>query len=413
MSLTAWIVQFLVEAKEAGYRGRREAALDASRARSSRRCAPTTAASSTASRFAERAWALVALAQAGKFNPAYAAELARKAQFLDLEGVAEVLHAFARSGDASSAATDALARQLCDGLVIRLFQGREIYGGLQDAATAPQRPDPARRDAHRRRGHAGAGAARPGRTPASRSSSTPSSPSAAATAGARPTPTPRRCSPSPSCSQPPFAGAGRAAGSSVRLGGEAHGARRSAPTRRSRPAVGTTAAARRGRAAGGRPGRDRRAARRDLVRPRRRRQPVAAAASRLRRRPRAAARLVAGDAARAASPSTRPAGRCASPSATWSRSTSRSSTRRSATTSRSSCRSPPAWSRSTRTSRPRRPRPRPAGHAHPRADLRRLPRRPGRPSTTTPCRPGTYDFYFRTRAIDGRAASSSRRPRPR
>jgi len=36
--------------------------------------------------FAERAWALSALADAGKFNPGYAAELARRAQFLDLEG---------------------------------------------------------------------------------------------------------------------------------------------------------------------------------------------------------------------------------------------------------------------------------------------------------------------------------------
>jgi hypothetical protein len=134
VSLTAWVVQFLVEAREAGYR------VDAKLFDTTTR-ALERALRSDYSRFidgesfAERAWALVALAQAGKYNPAYAAELARKAQFLDLEASAEVLHAMARSGDASSAASKELAKKLMDGLVVRLHQGREIYGGLQDTAT--------------------------------------------------------------------------------------------------------------------------------------------------------------------------------------------------------------------------------------------------------------------------------------
>ncbi len=135
VSLTAWVVQFLVEARDAGYQV--DAKLLDTLTRSLER-----ALRSDYSRFidgeafAERCWALAALAQAGKFNPAYAAELARKAQFLDLEGIAEVLQSFVRSGDTSSATVKELSAKLWDGVVVRLYQGREIYGGLQATATA-------------------------------------------------------------------------------------------------------------------------------------------------------------------------------------------------------------------------------------------------------------------------------------
>ncbi len=48
--------------------------------------------------WAERTWALRALARLGKFDPAYGNELARRAQFLDLENVANVVTAFDRAG---------------------------------------------------------------------------------------------------------------------------------------------------------------------------------------------------------------------------------------------------------------------------------------------------------------------------
>ena len=130
VSLTAWVVQFLVEAKEAGY-----AVDDKLLAQLIRTL--EQALRSDYGRFidgeswAERAWALGALAQAGRANPAYAAELARRAQYLDLEGVAEVLQAFARQKERSPAVGE-LARGLQDGVVLRLHQGREIYGGLQE-----------------------------------------------------------------------------------------------------------------------------------------------------------------------------------------------------------------------------------------------------------------------------------------
>jgi hypothetical protein len=135
VSLTAWAVQFLVEAKGAGFRvdDKLMASLTHSLELSLR---SDYGYFIDGEAFAERTWALAALAAAGKFDPAYAAELARKAQFLDLEGIAEVLQSFAKAGDTTSPATDALAEKIWNGVVLRLYQGREIYGGLQKTATA-------------------------------------------------------------------------------------------------------------------------------------------------------------------------------------------------------------------------------------------------------------------------------------
>jgi len=130
VALTAWTVDFLLEARDAGYPvdGELMERLLASLERALR---------SDYSRFvdgeswAERSFALSALAHAGRFNPPYAAELARKAQYLDLEATAQVLSAFARSGQGEPATMDRLQSDLWKGLVIRLHQGREAYGGLQ------------------------------------------------------------------------------------------------------------------------------------------------------------------------------------------------------------------------------------------------------------------------------------------
>lgn len=130
VSLTAWVVQFLVEARSAGFPV--DEKLLARLTRSLDQALRSDYAHFIdGEAFLERAWALVALAQAGQFNPAYAAELARKAQFLDLEGMAEVLQAFAQAKQTSST-VEALTQELWSGVVVRLHQGREIYGGLQD-----------------------------------------------------------------------------------------------------------------------------------------------------------------------------------------------------------------------------------------------------------------------------------------
>jgi alpha-2-macroglobulin len=132
VSLTAWVVEFLLEAKNAKLPvdeklfNKLLATLEQSLRSDYNRFIDGEA-------FTERAWALAALAQAGRFNSAYAAELARRAQYLNLESLAQVMQAFADSKQTPSAATiDQLIKELWNGMIIRLYQGREIYGGLQE-----------------------------------------------------------------------------------------------------------------------------------------------------------------------------------------------------------------------------------------------------------------------------------------
>jgi hypothetical protein len=131
VSLTAWVVQFLVEARAAGF-----AVDDALLERLTRSL--DQALRSDYRRFidgeswAERAWALMAMTSAGQYNAAYAAELARKARDLDAESRAQVLWSFVNGGEKSGSVIDSLAKSLRDAVVVRLHQGREIYGGLQD-----------------------------------------------------------------------------------------------------------------------------------------------------------------------------------------------------------------------------------------------------------------------------------------
>jgi len=135
VSLTAWVVQFLVEAKTAGFRVD-DALLDRLTRSLQQSLRSDYGRFIDGEAYAERAWALAALSAAGKGDPAYAAELSRRAQFLDVEGVAQVLQSFEKGGDTTSPATDVLARQIWEGLVFRLFQGKEIYGGLQQKVSA-------------------------------------------------------------------------------------------------------------------------------------------------------------------------------------------------------------------------------------------------------------------------------------
>lgn len=131
VSLSSWAVEFLAEAKEAGYSV--DAEVEASAVR-----ALEQALRSDYSHFlsgeawGERTFALGALARIGKFDPAYGNELARRSQFLGLEGIAGVVTAFERAGQSSAPALAPLEQELWRGVQTRLHQGREIYGGLQD-----------------------------------------------------------------------------------------------------------------------------------------------------------------------------------------------------------------------------------------------------------------------------------------
>ncbi len=128
--LTAWTLQFLVEAKEAGY------AVDPGMEATLKRTLKQGLRSDyryfiDGEQWAERTWALSALASANEFDSAYAAELSRNSQYLGLESTSMVLLSFSRADDPPASTTDALAGKLHDGTIYRLYQGDEIYGGLQ------------------------------------------------------------------------------------------------------------------------------------------------------------------------------------------------------------------------------------------------------------------------------------------
>lgn len=130
VSLTAWTLQFLIEARQGGY-----VVDDGLVARITRTLQQALRSDYghfvDGEAFTERAWALAALAQAGQPDAAYAAELLGKGHYLDLEGKAQVLQALSRAGD-KSAAADGLSKGMIGGVIVRLHQGRETYGGLQD-----------------------------------------------------------------------------------------------------------------------------------------------------------------------------------------------------------------------------------------------------------------------------------------
>lgn len=131
VSLSAWALQFLVEARAAGLPV--DTGLFDTLTRSL-----TAALRSDYTRFvggesyAERVWALAALNAAGRAQPAYAAELARRTQYLNLESLAQVVVAL--QGGAEPAAADvvaALVDEMWKDVVLRLHQGKQIFGGLQ------------------------------------------------------------------------------------------------------------------------------------------------------------------------------------------------------------------------------------------------------------------------------------------
>ena len=131
VSLTAWSADFLVEAKEAGF-VIDEKLLERLLTSLEKALRSDYAHFVGGESFLERTWALSALAHAGRFDAAYAAELARKPQLLRLEGKAEVLLAFSRSKEAASETTLAMGNALWDGIVWRSREGKSVYGGLQD-----------------------------------------------------------------------------------------------------------------------------------------------------------------------------------------------------------------------------------------------------------------------------------------
>src|SRR5207248_1540162 len=141
VSLTAWTVDFLVDARAGGFAVEQKL-FDTLTNSLDQALRSDYSHFIDGEAFAERAWALSALADAGKFNPGYAAELARRAQFLDLEGVSEVALALARQGDTQSSTVEGLVERLTPPLrgtvphTVRVRLGSE----LRTLALGPEVP---------------------------------------------------------------------------------------------------------------------------------------------------------------------------------------------------------------------------------------------------------------------------------
>jgi hypothetical protein len=91
--------------------------------------------------FEERAWALSALAYAGDLDRDYADELARDHGEMSLEGIAMVSNALEEGGITDDAMLQPLQTALFDGLIIKLRDGTEVYGGLQEGGASTDYPE--------------------------------------------------------------------------------------------------------------------------------------------------------------------------------------------------------------------------------------------------------------------------------
>ncbi len=134
---TAWTLSFLAEAKEAGY------PVD-KRLEQTLADALKLALRSDYDRFvdgeswSERVFALQALTDSGRYDAAYFSELARQARYVDPEGLAGIVLAGTRGGGLPEQPTLAnLAVRLHDAVTVRLWQGREVYGGIAGTWRSP------------------------------------------------------------------------------------------------------------------------------------------------------------------------------------------------------------------------------------------------------------------------------------
>ena len=135
VTLTAWTVQFMVEARKAGF------AVDSGQMATLVRALKQSLRSDYANfvsgeAYAERTWALAALAAAGEMDRGYAAELTRKADQLSLEALAEVRQALAQSNTVDAPAIKTLDDALWSGIIIKQRDGKPAYGGLQQGRSS-------------------------------------------------------------------------------------------------------------------------------------------------------------------------------------------------------------------------------------------------------------------------------------
>lgn len=128
--LTSLAVSFLAEARDAGY------PIDTPTLNTFCRALEQSLRSDythliLGSEYIERAWALRALADAGKANPGFVAEMSRRAQYLGSEDVAQVIQAFVKSGTPNPETAPRLIEKMMAGFEFKMNQGTEIFSGMQ------------------------------------------------------------------------------------------------------------------------------------------------------------------------------------------------------------------------------------------------------------------------------------------
>ena len=130
VSLTAYVVEFLLMAKARGYEFDEkllERGLNGLRA--SLRSDYSNFIDGRS--YVERAEALHALAMAGDFQDAYAHDLLARALTMDLYSEAKIMYAFLRKAPKETDSINRLSQDLLKSLVFALRNGEEVYQGLQ------------------------------------------------------------------------------------------------------------------------------------------------------------------------------------------------------------------------------------------------------------------------------------------
>ncbi len=128
--LTAYVVEFLVEAKKSGYTfdpkllDRPVAALKEALRSDYSKFIDGYA-------FTERSEALYALSMAGQFDPAYGSELAKKAKMSSLYAETRIVQAYNAGQKGGGGLLDDLRKDLWTNTLFKLRDGKEVYGGLQ------------------------------------------------------------------------------------------------------------------------------------------------------------------------------------------------------------------------------------------------------------------------------------------
>ncbi len=130
VSLTAYVVSFLSEAKRSGVPFAPKL-LEKPVAALKQALRSDYSGFIDGAAFMERCEALQALSLAGEFDEAYGSELARKAGYLDLYSEAEVLCAYNEGQKGGDEMLPPLRKDIWDNTVFKLREGHEVYGGLQ------------------------------------------------------------------------------------------------------------------------------------------------------------------------------------------------------------------------------------------------------------------------------------------